>query len=255
MKNVLRKLIYFSYRLRASYKSRNIHTLGNKVPLISFTFDDFPESAALRGAEILERFNVQGTYYICLGMIGQESPVGKICDIDTIKNLIEAKHEIGSHTYDHANPYEYPIDTYEKSIFTNEQCYKDSFLASDGFQNFAYPSGYVSAEAKRITEKYFRCARTSYRGINIGKVDLNMLKAYPVYGNGKNISLLKTIIDRNIKKNGWLIFYTHDVVENPSSYGCTPKYLEDVVKCSLDSGAELVTVAQACDIISAPFKK
>ncbi|MFW9952820.1 MAG: polysaccharide deacetylase family protein, partial [Candidatus Thorarchaeota archaeon] len=222
MKNVLRKLIYLSYRLRASYKFRNLHTLRNKVPLISFTFDDFPKSAAIKGAEILRKYNVQGTYYISLGIIGQESPGGEICDIDSIKNLIEEKHEIGNHTYDHVNAYEYPIDIYEKSILTNEQSYKDYFLASDGFQSFSYPSGYVSTEAKRITEKYFRCSRTSYRGINIGKVDLNMLKAYPVYGNGKNISLVKTIIDRNIKKNGWLIFYTHDVVKNPSLYGCSP---------------------------------
>jgi peptidoglycan/xylan/chitin deacetylase (PgdA/CDA1 family) len=148
VKNVLRKLIYLSYRLRASFKFRNLHTLRNKVPLISFTFDDFPESAALRGAEVLEKFNVQCTYYISLGIIGQESPVGKICDINTIKNLIEAKHEIGSHTYDHINAYEYPVDTYEKSILTNEQIYKDSFLTSDGFQSFSYPSEYVSTELK-----------------------------------------------------------------------------------------------------------
>ncbi len=255
MKNVLRKLIYLSYRLRASHKFRNLYTLRNKVPVISFTFDDFPESAALKGAEVLEKFDVQGTYYISLGMIGRESPVGEICDIDTIKNLIEAKHEIGSHTYDHINAYEYPIDTYEKSILTNEQIYKDSFLASDGFQSFSYPLGYVSTEAKKIAEKYFRCSRTTYHGINIGKVDLNMLKAYPVYSNGNHISLLKAIIDSNIKKNGWLIFYTHDVVENPSSFGCTPEYLEEVVKYSLNSGAKVVTVEQACDIISAPFKK
>lgn len=255
MKTVLRKLNYLSYRLRASHKFRNFHTLKNKVPLISFTFDDFPESAALMGAEILERFNVRGTYYISLGLVGQESPVGKICNIETIKNLIQAKHEIGSHTYDHISAYQYPVEAYEKSILANEKFYKDTFLTSIGFQNFSYPLGYVSAEAKRITEKYFRCSRTTYHGINKGKVDLNMLRANPVYGNGKNISLLKTIIDRNIKKNGWLIFYTHDVEENPSSFGCTPEYFEEVVKYSFNSGAKLVTIEQACDIISVPFKK
>ena len=107
---------------------------------------------------------------------------------------------------------------------------------------------------KELQKSIFVAQEPSYRGINYGKADLNMLKAYPVFGDGKNISLLKAIIDRNIKKNGWLIFYTHDVVENPSSFGCTPEYLEEVVKYSLNSGAKIVTVAQACDIISAPFK-
>ncbi|MFW9952818.1 MAG: hypothetical protein ACFFKA_22075 [Candidatus Thorarchaeota archaeon] len=59
---------------------------------------------------------------------------------------------MGNHTYDHMNTYEYPLDTYEKSILTNEQIYKDSFLASDGFQSFSYPLGYVSTEAIIITE-------------------------------------------------------------------------------------------------------
>ena len=255
MNNAFSRLIHLSHRFRASYKFRNLHTLKNKVPLISFTFDDFPKSAALRGAEILRKYNVQGTYYMSFGIIGQESPVGEICDTNTVKNLIEEKHEIGNHTYDHINAYEYPIDVYEKSILRNEQIFKDLFLVSNGFQNFSYPLGYVTTGAKRITEKYFRCSRTSYRGINIGKVDLNMLKAYPVYGKGKSISLLKAIIDRNRKNNGWLIFYTHDVADNPSSYGCTPEYLEKVVQYSFNSGSELVTVAQACDIISAPLKR
>lgn len=255
MNNSFGRLIHLSHRFRASYKFRNLHTLKNKVPLISFTFDDFPKSAALKGAEILRKYNVKGTYYLSCGIIEQKSPVGEICDTDTVKNLIEEKHEIGNHTYDHINAYDYPIGTYEKSILRNEQIFNDLFLVSDGFQSFSYPLGYVTTGAKRITEKYFRCSRTSYHGINIGKVDLNMLKAYPVYGNGKNISFLRRIINYNVKKNGWLIFYTHDVSDNPSSYGCTPDYLEEVVQYSFNSGSELVTVAQACDIISAPIKR
>ena len=188
-------------------------------------------------------------------MIGQESPVGKICDLDTVKNLIREKHEIGSHSYDHVNAYKDSIVTYEKSIQTNERCYRDSLFESDGFQSFSYPFGYVSSGAKRIAQKYFRCSRTAYRGINVGSIDLNMLKAYPVYGNGENMELMRLVIDRNIKKWGWLIFYTHDVKKNPSSFGCTPEYLEKIVKYSLDSGAKLVTIKDACDIISAPFKK
>jgi len=248
MKSFLQRIIYYSYRIKATYNYRNLHTLRNKVPLISFTFDDFPVSSALTGAEILKKHNIRGTFYISLGMIGKESSVGKICDLDTVKNLIEENHEIGSHTYDHANAYKDSIETYEKSILTNEQSYKDSFLASDGFQTFSYPFGYVSSGVKRIAQKYFRCSRTTYRGINTGSIDLNMLKAYPAYGNGEHIELMKSVIDRNIKKRGWLIFYTHDVRENPSLFGCSPEYLEKIVKYSLDSGAKLVSVKEACSL-------
>ena len=30
-------------------------------------------------------------------------------------------------------------------------------------------------------------------------------------------------------RNGWIIFYTHDVAEQPSEWGCTPAQLEAVV--------------------------
>lgn len=247
------KLIHLSHRLWATYKNKNLHTLSNKSPLISFTFDDFPKSAALKGAEILRKYHIKGTFYISFGIIGQDSPVGEICNLDTIKNLIEEKHEIGNHTFNHINAYECKPEVYEKSLIENERYYKEYFSVSEGFQNFSYPLGLVTAEVKQITQKYFRCSRTVYNGINSGKVDLNMLKSYPIFGNGEDLSLLKNVINHNKKKNGWLIFFTHDVTNNPSKFGCTPEYFEEVVKYSLDSGSELVTVAQACDIISASY--
>ena len=38
-------------------------------PLISFTFDDFPQSALSNGGAILNRFGVAGTYYAALDLI------------------------------------------------------------------------------------------------------------------------------------------------------------------------------------------
>ncbi len=248
MKNLFQKFIYFSYRIKATYTYRTIHTLNNKVPLISFSFDDFPISAAITGADILNKYNIKGSFYVSLDLLDKESNVGIICDINSIKKLISKNHEIGSHTYTHANAYEDSIESYEKSIIQNENNFKNLFLAN-GFETLSYPFGFVSTDAKRIAQKHFRCARTSYQGINIGRIDLNMLKAYPIYGKGENIELMNSIIDNNNKKRGWLIFYTHDVAENPSAFGCTPEYLEKLVKYSLDSGAKLVSVKEACNLI------
>jgi len=253
IKRSRKKLIHLSHRLWATYKNKNLHTLNNKSPLISFTFDDFPKSAALKGAEILRKYNIKGTFYISLGIIGQDSPVGEICNLDTIKNLIEEKHEIGNHTFNHINAYECKPEVYEKSLIENEQYYKEYFSVSEGLQNFSYPLGYVTAEVKKIAGKHFRCSRTVFRGINTGRVDLNMLKSYSIFGNSDSTLQLKKVIDFNVKKNGWLIFSTHDVTNNPSKFGCSPEYFEEIVKYSLDSGSELVTVAQACDIISASY--
>lgn len=253
MKNIFQKLKYFSYRIKATYKFKNICTLKNEVPLISFSFDDFPMTAASTGADILNKYNIKGSFYVSLGLLEKEWKNGKMCDVYSIKKLISKNHEIGSHTYTHANAYEDSIETYEKSIIQNENNFKNLFL-TNGFETFSFPFGFVSTDTKRIAQKYFRCARTSYRGINIGRIDLNMLKAYPIFDNGEEMELMKSVIDLTVKKKGWLIFYTHDVREEPSSFGCTPNYFGKVVKCSIDSGAKIVTLKEACDIISAPTK-
>src|ERR1700747_1049840 len=55
-------------------------------PLISFTFDDFPQSALFVGGAILKRFGLRGTYYVSLGLAGQDSPSGRIVSSDQLKH-------------------------------------------------------------------------------------------------------------------------------------------------------------------------
>ena len=38
--------------------------LRNETPLVSFTFDDVPKSAATAGAAILEQHDARGTFYV-----------------------------------------------------------------------------------------------------------------------------------------------------------------------------------------------
>ena len=248
MKNFFKRIKYFSERLKATYSFRKLCTIKNDLPLISFSFDDFPISAVTTGAKILRRYDIKATFYISLGILEQESIVGKICDVNLIKTLVTEKHEIGNHTYNHINANRSFNDSYEKSILDNVNKFKDLGFAN-GLETFSYPFGIVTFETKQIALKYFRCARTSYRGINFGKIDLNMLKAYPIYGTGNDFNFMKSVIDLTIKKKGWLIFYTHDVTEKPSPFGCTPDYFENVVKYSINSGARLLPVIEAYDII------
>lgn len=254
MINFIRKSLHYVERKVIPLKPEKFYKIGNQRPLISFSFDDFPLSAGITGAGILKKYNIKGTFYISLGRLGHDSTVGKICDLDTIKNLIDEKHEIGSHTYYHTYPYDESLDHYEESIIKNEQRFKELFSASR-FETFAYPFGINSNNFKKIVRKYFRCARTTTNGVNFGKVDVNSLKAFPVYGSGENLKLIKSAIQFTLKQNGWLNLYTHDITETPSMFGCTPNYFEDVVKLSVDSGASIVTIKEACDILSIPIKE
>src|SRR5271155_4226260 len=44
--------------------------MSNTRPLVTFTFDDAPESAYASGARLLEQYQARGTFYICGGGCG-----------------------------------------------------------------------------------------------------------------------------------------------------------------------------------------
>ena len=60
---------------------------------------------------------------------------------------------------------------------------------------------------------------------------------------------IQAAIEANAAAKGWLIFSTHDVSDTPTPYGCTPEMFTRVLDWSLDSGATVLPVAEACDAI------
>ena len=63
------------------------------------------------------------------------------------------------------------------------------------------------------------------------------------------------MIDQNARARGWLIFATHDVRETPSRFGCTPDFFEQVVQWSLESGARILPVVEALEVLKASQPK
>ena len=45
--------------------------------------------------------------------------------------------------------------------------------------------------------------------------------------------------------NGWLIFYTHDVADEPSPYGCTPALLRHALEAAAHRQIPAMSVANA----------
>ena len=62
---------------------------------------------------------------------------------------------------------------------------------------------------------------------------------------------LKGLIDQNRAARGWLIFATHDVSEAHTPFGVTPAFFEDVVRYAVQSGAQILPVAEACEVLQA----
>ncbi len=218
------------------------------VPHISFTFDDFPRSALYRGGEILMRLGVRGTFYASLGLMGTESPSGTIFQPDELKDLLAQGHELGCHTFAHCDAWETSPEVFEQSIIKNKRAL-DGLLPGATFQSFSYPITGPRPATKRRVARHFVCSRGGGQTFNAGPTDLNLLKAFFLEKSRDKPDLVKDIIDRNRQAGGWLIFATHDISENPSRYGCTPSFFEEIVTYSLDSGAEILPVAKVLEKI------
>jgi len=223
--------------------------MRNEVPFISFTFDDFPRSALASGGAILRRYGLNGTYYVSLGLMGQNSPSGVMFEAEDLKSLLAAGHEIGCHTFAHCHSWDTSPAYFERSIIENRRAL-DELLPRATFKSFSYPISWPRPRIKSLAARNYRCCRGGDQTFNSELADPGQLYAYFLDERTKtDFHAIEQIIVRNRQARGWLIFATHDVCESPSSYGCTPAFFEKVIQRAIASKATILPVAEAWDAI------
>lgn len=211
---------------------------------ISFTFDDFPVTAAVNGAKSLENFGKHGTFYCSLGLLNSNSPSGKICSLQNIEQLLNSGHEIGCHTFDHLNSWENSANSILKSTILNKQIF-EKYFPDYSLESFAYPISGPKPYTKKIIGTKFLSCRGGGQKINQNSIDLNLLKSYFLdWRNIEDFISIKDKIDLNEIIKGWLIFATHDVSSTPSRYGCDIDLFTQVVKYACKSSAHILPVSK-----------
>ena len=213
-------------------------------PVISFTFDDFPRSALLTGGTILHERGFAGTYYASFGLMGSRGPTGEIFVREDLDELVQRKHELACHTFDHCDSWGTASNEFEASILRNQRAVAER-LPGTKLNSLSYPISWPRPETKRRVATYYECARGSGQTFNAGTEDLNYLKAFFIEQSRGNFSEIKQVIDANARAKGWLIFATHDVCDQPTRFGCTPAFFERIVEHSAKSGAIVLPVHAA----------
>jgi peptidoglycan/xylan/chitin deacetylase (PgdA/CDA1 family) len=211
-------------------------------PIVSFTFDDFPRTAALVGANILERFGARGTYYLAPDLMNTSNELGDLFVEDDIHSLLQRGHEIGSHTLHHTSCRSVRLSDFAADVQAGIKAVEQFTGCSAA--NFAYPFGHASLATKKRLQGCLGSARSILPGLNGPDVDLNLLRANRLYGDIDQAHQIKNLIWENTRRKSWLMFATHDVRPIPSEYGCTPALLEFAVSESARSGNRIVTVGQ-----------
>src|ERR1700710_182001 len=208
----------FSHRMAMHLRVEPFR-LRNETPMVSFTFDDIPKSAATVGAAILERHGALGTFYVIGSQVGTSSPLWDMVDGDDVVALHRGGHEIACHTFSHKRACDLDAGALSDEIERNQR-YLRSLEPSIRIENFAYPFGYGSFVRKRQLKDVFKSCRSIVPGVNSGTVDLQFLRAIPLIDRRIDRDGIERAFDQAQTANGWLIFYTHDVAADPSPYGC-----------------------------------
>lgn len=241
MMDSIRKTIGKAQRMIAAHVYKTPLLIPDGFRAVSFCFDDFPASADLYGAKMLEDAGARGTFYACFSMLGNDSPSGAIASVADVRNLHARGHEVGCHTYDHLNCSFTPARRVAASCRENTLAAETHGIK---LAHFAYPQGGMSAGSKKIMRNLYKTARSTGRGVNRGMADAHGLKANPIY-EGLSRQTIHDLIDDTGKNGGWLILYTHDVSDAPSQYGISKAAFKDIIARCTSQGLPVRTVGQA----------
>lgn len=235
--------VKISHRL-AMHLHANPFQMRNATPMVSFTFDDLPKSAATSGADLLEAHGARGTFYVSGGLVGVETRNWPAGDADDLLSLHRRGHEIGCHTFSHRRASDLDVASLASEILRN-RAYLRALDASIETQTFAYPYGYGSFARKNQLKDQFQTCRSIVPGINSGEIDLQFLRAVPLIEGQIDRAAIERAFDEAETNNGWLIFYGHDVTEQPSPWGCSPALLNHALEAAARRKIPAMTMAEA----------
>ena len=213
-------------RFLARCSRSKVLPMRQSKPIVTFTFDDVPASACDLGARILERHGARGTFYVAGSGCGSANAGGPLrATIGQLRTIWTNGHEIGCHTFSHPAVRYMSSDELDSELNRNQFVLKT--ISSDiVVRNFAYPYGDLSVRTKRYLEARFDSCRSSHAGFNTAVADLGALNAWPLENASLDRQKVAELIAETVRSGGWLIFYSHDVSDEPTRFGVSPDLLE-----------------------------
>lgn len=221
------------------------------APIVSFSFDDFPKSAASLGAQIMEDAGLLATYYLTGSNCQNSFENIEQYDASDVLRLHKAGHEIACHSFGHPRLRARSQAEIENDLSQNLAFAKNLLGQDFEFENFAYPYGEFDALSRKIMGQKFTTARGVYRGVNKGTMDFANLRTVPLERRRFSREYLAKYIKDAITNKGWIIFFTHDVGEECSDYGSTPAILHETIAAVRAANIEVLTVKDAAKVIMA----
>lgn len=242
MSNTISVMDRVNFRL-ARVRNKNLRESVLQSPIVSFSYDDFPKSAIEIGATELEKHGFQGSFYPAASFCGAHEDGQDYYTRADIQRLRTHGHEIGCHTFDHANLLRLNNQEIEDQFIRNQAFFEET-TKPDSFVSMAYPFGNVSPRVKKVAQKRFPICRGVWSGVNSGMIDMALLK---VVGLDHHLTAKQTRawIDQAQAENGWLIFVAHDIRPDHTPYGISPERYAEIVSVVAEADIEVRTIRDA----------
>lgn len=216
----------------------------SSMPAVSFSFDDVPISAGTAGAALMEEHDARATYYVAGSMLGMQADHWQVLDADMVVDLHARGHEIACHSHSHERADLITGATIHADILRNHALLK-GIEPSLPLANFAYPFGISTMTWKRRLKQFFRSSRSVRPLLNQGRMDAQYLHALPLTDRQMDEGGIERAYEAAMRKNAWVIFYSHDVAGRPSDYGCSPGLLRQALRAAQRVGIRIETVNDA----------
>lgn len=228
----------------ATRTRRHWQALRGRQGVVSFSFDDAPQTACQTGRRVLEKHHCHGTWYVAGGLTDQLEE-GRPChSVADLRGLLEAGHHLGCHTFSHR-----PCNEMSRGDMAQELARNSAFLDALGVptadRHFSFPLGTYDVSAKHLAASQFVTSRVTGGGLQVGYADLNGLRSARLYEGLISASQVTALVEQTAACKGWLIFYSHDVEACPSQWGCTPTLLDAAVRSSINAGCQVLPVNEA----------
>lgn len=212
-------------------------------PLCSFTFDDCPYSALENAGRILEDAGVGGTFFVAGSLLGSRKGERMLAR-DDLPTVINHGHELGCHSHSHRSFREMSIADIRQDLDANQKLLL-SASGAESLASFAYPFGETRWSAKVEIARRFGAARGIREGINRRLIDLSELRGIEISAREFSLDKLAKWIEKAKRERAWVVFFTHDVANSPSQWGCTPNQFAQVVNLVRAAEIEILTVRNA----------
>jgi peptidoglycan/xylan/chitin deacetylase (PgdA/CDA1 family) len=232
-------------RLVARYAARDPLLIPETFRCVSFTFDDFPKSAAITGRSILEDFGWRGTWFAsgCYAA-GTTLHYGPMYNAADLASLSGAGHEIGDHTFGHLDC----ARSSETNVLADIQRNAEFLMSAAGISrplSFAFPYGETTPGLKKRLGGKFAGLRGVRRGVNRAEADRCLIRSVPVVSSARRLEEALTCAEELAACGGWLVYSFHDIQAAPTRWGCRPEDFTTVLQSVREIGADIRTFGEA----------